>query len=193
MQEDFLSTFFNSDSKAPPDSSGQMVAPLAAGLMDIARRLLIEAGATALAQRVMVKWNPRMRSTAGMAYPQKSLVTLNTRLAIHGDGEIDRTLRHELAHLLAHERAGRRRIAPHGEEWRQACRDLGLHDEKRTHDLPLPRRTVKPRHFYRCSECALEVARVKPMKRGSACLRCCRKYNRGRYDARFRFVHYASL
>ena len=37
--------------------------------------------------------------------------------------EVDRTLRHELAHLLAQWRVGRRRIAPHGKEWRQACRD----------------------------------------------------------------------
>jgi predicted SprT family Zn-dependent metalloprotease len=40
--------------------------------------------------------------------------------------EIDRTLRHELAHLLAQFRVGRRRIAPHGPEWRIACRDLGI-------------------------------------------------------------------
>src|ERR1700687_2873461 len=40
--------------------------------------------------------------------------------------EIERTLRHELAHLLAQFRVGRRRIAPHGAEWRRACRDLGI-------------------------------------------------------------------
>ena len=67
-----------------------------------------------------------MRSTAGMAYPRRSLVTLNPRLREFGDEEVDRTLRHELAHLLAHHRAGRRRIAPHGPEWARACRDLGL-------------------------------------------------------------------
>ena len=40
--------------------------------------------------------------------------------------EIRRTLRHELAHLVAYVRAGRRRIKPHGEEWKQACKDLGI-------------------------------------------------------------------
>jgi predicted SprT family Zn-dependent metalloprotease len=116
------------------------------------------------------------------------LVRLNPRLREFGDEEIDRTLRHELAHLLAHERAGRRRIAPHGGEWRKACHDLGAPDEKRTHDLPLPRRTVARRYHYRCPACGSRIARVKPLKRGSACLECCRAHNRGRYDARFRFA-----
>ena len=30
-------------------------------------------------------------------------------------------------------------IAPHGAEWRQACRDLGIPNESRCHDLPLKR------------------------------------------------------
>src|ERR1700730_17806348 len=57
------------------------------------------------------------------------------------DDEIDRTLRHELAHLLAQFRAGRRRISPHGEEWRQACHDLGIGDEVRCHNLPFHAKT----------------------------------------------------
>ena len=64
------------------------------------------------------------------------LISLNPRLCEHGADEIDRTLRHELAHLLAQFRAGRRRILPHGAEWREACRDLGIADEKRCHTLP---------------------------------------------------------
>lgn len=151
-----------------------------------ARNLLAGIGCDALARKVRVVWNPRMRSTAGTAHAARSLVTLNPRLREFGDAEIDRTLRHELAHLLAHHRSGRRRIAAHGPEWRQACLDLGLADEKRCHDLPLPRRTQRPRHFYRCPACAVELARVRPLRPRSACLACCRKHARGRYDERFR-------
>ncbi|MHA3775095.1 SprT family zinc-dependent metalloprotease [Verrucomicrobiota bacterium sgz303538] len=129
-----------------------------------------------------------MRSTAGLAYPGKALVVMNPRLREFGDAEIDRTLRHELAHLLAHHRAGRRRIAPHGPEWRRACRDLGLADEKRCHDLPLPRRSMTRQHAYQCPSCALIVRRVRPIKRKSACLTCCRAHSGGRYDDRFRLV-----
>lgn len=153
----------------------------------LARELLRTAGSAGLEGRVQVRWNPRMRSTAGMASATKSLVTLNPRLVEFGWEEIDRTLRHELAHLLAHERAGRRRIAPHGQEWQRACLALGLVDEKRCHDLPLPRRRLRPTHHYRCPICAVVIGRVRPLRRKSACLACCRLHNRGRYDERFRF------
>jgi predicted SprT family Zn-dependent metalloprotease len=141
-----------------------------------------------LAKRLCVRWNPRMRSTAGTALIAKSLITLNPRLRSVGAGEVERTLRHELAHLLAQFRAGRRRIAPHGQEWLQACRDLGIPDEKRCHTLPLPRREMTARHFYRCPSCAQELHRVRPFARKTACLDCCRRHNRGRYDDRYRFV-----
>jgi SprT protein len=153
-----------------------------------ATELLRKVGAPALADVVVVRWNPRLRNTAGLAYPSRNLVLLNPRLAQFGPDEIDRTLRHELAHLLAHHRAGRKRIEPHGPEWRTACRDLGLPNESRTHDLPLPRHRVPPKHFYRCPNCELLVPRVRPLKRASACLKCCRTHNGGRFDARFRFV-----
>lgn len=153
----------------------------------LARELLLGAGCGELAQRVRVRWNPRMRSTAGTASAISALVLLNPRLVEFGWQEIDRTLRHELAHLLAHERAGRRRIAPHGREWQRACVALGLLDEKRCHELPLPRRRISPRHHYRCPACAMVISRVRPLRGKSACLACCRRHNRGRYDARFRF------
>ena len=159
----------------------------AAPLEKLARELLRSSGSVALAGRVKVRWNPRMRSTAGMASATKALVTLNPRLVEFGWEEIDRTLRHELAHLLAQERAGRRRIAPHGREWQRACEALGLADEKRCHDLPLPRRNLPPRHHYRCPSCTVVIGRVRPLRRKSACLACCRRHNRGRYDERFRF------
>ena len=162
--------------------------PKESELLAESRQLLAAAGAPALAARVQVRWNGRMRSTAGMAYWTKSLVTLNPRLAQFGAEEIDRTLRHELAHLLAHDRAGRRRIQPHGPEWRKACRDLGLADEKRTHDLPLPRRVAVRKYLYRCPACGAELARVKPMRKPAACIKCCRAHAGGRYDERFRFA-----
>jgi len=159
-----------------------------APLQETARDLLRSLACHDLANRVQVRWNPRMRSTAGTAYPTKALITLNPRLIPFGADEIDRTLRHELAHLLAHHRAGRRRIAPHGAEWQQACRDLGLTDEKRCHDLPLPRRKIARPYVYRCPNCAVELHRARPFRRKSACLECCRRFRGGQYDEKFRFV-----
>src|SRR4029077_21212816 len=84
--------------------------------------------------------------------------------------EVDRTLRHELAHLRAQWRVGRRRIAPHGSEWRQACRDLGIADEARCHNLPFATKSLLPPYVYRCPNCKEEFPRVRRIRRAIACL-----------------------
>ncbi|HET9418672.1 MAG TPA: hypothetical protein VFO30_04970, partial [Chthoniobacterales bacterium] len=91
-----------------------------------------------------------------------------------------------LAHLLAQFRAGRRRILPHGPEWRDACVDLGIADEARCHNLPFTARTFPTRFIYRCPNCRREFPRVRRIRRTVACLRCCRAYNHGEFDPRFR-------
>ena len=182
MQLDFLARLIAKVVDPPPAAGDD------AALSQRCAELLRGVAAASLAKRVRVRWSARMRSTAGMAYPAKALIVLNPRLAEFGDEEIDRTLRHELAHLLAQDRAGRRRLAAHGAEWQRACADLGLRDERRCHDLPLPRRTLERRHLYRCAACGVEMRRARPFRRATACLACCRRHNGGRYDERFRFV-----
>jgi Uncharacterized protein conserved in bacteria len=168
-----------------------------------ARELLRALGADKLARKIRVEWNPRMRSAAGRADYREKLISLNPLLleggtrspsafsessserSIHLD-EVDRTLRHELAHLLAQWRVGRRRIAPHGIEWREACRDLGIADEARCHNLPFATKSFPPRYVYRCPNCKEEFPRVRKIRRAIACLACCRKFNGGEFDARFR-------
>ena len=170
---------------AKPISASKRFQP-APELEEKARVLLREIGATALANEVLVRWNRALRSTAGMASYAQRLITLNPRIVAFGDAEIDRTLRHELAHLLAQFRSGKKRIAPHGAEWRDACRALAISDETRCHTLPLPRKKIARNHLYRCPHCAVEIRRVRPYRRRVACLACCRSHNRGHYDERFR-------
>ena len=153
-----------------------------------AAQLLTAAGAPGLAKRLRIDWNPRLTTTAGLANYSKCEITLNPLLIPFGIKEVDRTLRHELAHLLARFRFGKKRIQPHGIEWRQACADLGLKDEQARHTLPLPRKAITPKHHYICNHCRAEVHRVRPFKRPAACLKCCRTHSDGRYDERFRFV-----
>jgi predicted SprT family Zn-dependent metalloprotease len=157
-------------------------------LEERARALLRGIGCEKLAQAVSVRWHGRLRTTAGQAYYAQALVRMNPKLLQFGMEEVETTLRHELAHLVARFRAGRRRIDPHGPEWRQACRDLGLEDEKRCHDLPLPRTRQRVRHRYRCPQCRREYGRVRPFRRAVACLDCCRAHAGGRYDERYRLV-----
>lgn len=151
-----------------------------------ARELLRAAGASRIAREVRVEWNARLKTCAGRAAFRDKLITLNPRLQEHSPDEIDRTLRHELAHFLAQFRAGRRRILAHGPEWRAACHDLGIGDEKRCHNLPFPVRERARRYVYKCPNCERDFPRVRRIKRAIACLACCRAYNRGRFTAKFR-------
>jgi SprT protein len=161
-------------------------------LEDKVREILSAAGAARLAALVRVEWNSRLRTCAGRADFHEKLVSLNPRLSEHGAGEIDRTLRHELAHLLAQFRAGRRRIRPHGHEWRDACRDLAIGDERRCHNLPFPTQERTRRFLYRCPNCQQDFPRVRRIKRAIACRACCRKHSRGEFDPRFRLSLIAS-
>jgi predicted SprT family Zn-dependent metalloprotease len=147
-----------------------------------AREILCSLDAAELARAVHVEWNARLFSAAGRADSRRKLVSLNPRLREHDAAEIDRTLRHELAHLLAQFRAGRHRVAPHGAEWRKACRDLGIGDESRTHALPFPVKRRSRPFLYECPRCRKEFPRARQIKRAVACLECCRKFNRGEFD-----------
>ncbi len=159
--------------------------PSARALQERATCLLRALEAETLAARLQVEWNDRMRTTVGRADFQRSLILLNPALQKFGPVEIDRTLRHELAHLLAHFRS-RRRILPHGWEWRKACSDLGIPGERAGHTLPLVGRALRRRFVYRCSSCQRRFPRVRRIRRVIACLACCRKFSKGRYDERFR-------
>ena len=185
-------------SLGPPGvSPGELVNPAAgkmpashtaetALLLQTARQLLHSLGAKRIATELRVEWNSRLKTTAGRADYRRKLISLNPRLVEH-PFEIDRTLRHELAHILAQSRQKRRRrISPHGREWQQACCDLGIADEKRCHTLPFPAKRYAPRFIYRCPNCRRDFARVRKIKRTVACLACCRAYNGGEFDARFR-------
>ncbi len=149
--------------------------------VDAVRRL----GLARLAGRLRVEWNPRLRTSAGRAWSRKQCIELNPAIARFGEDEVRRTLLHELAHLVAHDRAGRRRIAPHGPEWRMACADLGIPGEPARHRLPLEPTRQQRRFAYQCPACNATIRRARRMRREAACLTCCRRHAGGRFDRRF--------
>ena len=150
-----------------------------------ARELLHSLGAKRIATQLRVEWNSRLKTAAGRVDYRQKLISLNPQLIEHAE-EIDRTLQHELAHLLAQFRAGRRRISPHGPEWQKACRDVGIAGEKRCHTLPFPAKRYSPHFMYHCPNCRRDFPRVRKIKRTVACLACCRTHNGGEFDVRFR-------
>ena len=155
-----------------------------------AAELVLRIGLETVAARVSVRWNSKMRTAAGRAFYETFRIELNPRLlhldGVDGPSEIDRTLRHELAHLVAFHRAGGRRIEPHGTEWQQACADLGIPGEARCHTLPLEARRVAKRLAYECPACGSQILRVRKFRRIVACYDCCRLHSGGKYDDRFR-------
>ena len=157
-------------------------------LTALAKKWCGDLGLKTLAERVSVQWSKRLTSTAGNATIDTGLIKLNPLVQEISQEEVMRTLKHELAHLIAYERAGRRKIKAHGSEWQVACGELGIEGEERCHELPLPRRRHTPNHAYQCPGCGEVILRVRSLKRYSACFRCCRRYNRGRYHARFEYL-----
>jgi SprT protein len=160
--------------------------PSSREIQERATSLLRALGAGALALRLQVEWNSRLTTTVGRADSLRCIVSLNPLLQRFGQDEIDRTLRHELAHLLAQFRAGRRRILVHGPEWRLACHDLGIGGERACHKLPLEARRLPRPYVYRCCSCLRFFPRARRIRRATACLACCRKFSSCEYDDRFR-------
>lgn len=172
---------------SPPTCEGRDLRFSEEELTETCRQLLVGIGLPGAARLVEVRWNRRLRSTAGYASFPAWRIELNPRLRDF-EGQTERTLKHELAHLIAYHQAGRRRIDPHGTEWRAACAALGIPDEKACHHLPLPRSQQKRHLAYQCPACGHVLRRVRRFRRPTACLTCCNRFAGGRYDARFRFV-----
>jgi len=158
-----------------------------AELEEQTRAMLLALDMPGGAKLVTVAWNARLRSTAGYARYPGWAIELNPKLR-EFEGQVERTLKHELAHLIAYHRSGRKRIEPHGHEWRQACADLGIAGEKAHHRLPLPRNEVERKLTYACPACQTKVQRVRKFRRPTACLHCCRLHAGGKYDGRFRLA-----
>ncbi|MFC7338655.1 SprT-like domain-containing protein [Haloferula chungangensis] len=157
-------------------------------LSEWCREASLTIGLEKLAERVQVGWNPRLQTTAGRAWWPDGVIELNPKLKEMGDEELWRTLRHELAHLVAYDRAGRRRIAAHGNEWREACAELGIPGESAKHNLPFGGRRVAKRFAYDCRHCDATIHRVHRLRRTAACYDCCRRLAGGKFDERFRLV-----
>jgi SprT protein len=180
------------DAKQEKDEAAKPVEQPSPGVNEeltaLAKQLSRSLGLSRLAKSVHVTWNPRLKTTAGRAYRSGWMIELNPRLADISQEEIDRTFRHELAHLVSYARAGRNRIAAHGPEWRQACADLGIPGEDRCHDLPFERSRQRRKWAYECPKCGHILERVRRVKLAAACYQCCRKFNHGRFDQRFKLI-----
>lgn len=154
----------------------------------LCRTLLRDLDLDDLRNRISVEWNRRMRSCAGRAFWPKGVIQLNPKLVGISETEVRQTVLHELAHLIAYERNPSRPIKSHGKEWRTACVDVGIPDEKATHELALPSRVLKRKWRYDCPKCDKVIERVRRYRGMVACYDCCLEATGGVYHDSFRLI-----
>lgn len=129
-------------------------------------------------------WNSRLSSTAGRFCPgsrdgrRPPLIEVATYLSKLDDGleHVRDTILHEMIHYWLWVRG---RPYGHTREFHLKMRATGA---KRYNPVPKLR---SAKHHYRCPSCA----RVFPAKRRLgpvACAACCKTWNRGKFDRRFR-------
>jgi len=75
----------------------------------------------------------------------------------------------------------------HGRFFKNLCQSYGTVSNHTAHrkDVKVPE--PKKYYLYRCDGCGKEIKNMKYTNKGSACINCCKKYNNGRYDEKYRF------
>lgn len=127
-----------------------------------------------------VEWNFRMRTRAGDYAPRLKLMRLSARYAKEfGDEELVGTIKHELCHWYLWEQG----IA-HRHDSRAFKELMQRVDAPRYAKRTQVRTGSSRRYVYRCTFCGIEFVRRRKIQ--GACKRCCRLWNNGAYDARFR-------
>ena len=88
-------------------------------------------------------------------------------------------LKHEMIHLWLHVQG---KPCGHTAEFRQKAHEVGQPKTRHGIDLPRPRTGW----LYTCGQCGRETLRRRRTSRAMACGICCRQFNRGKYDERFK-------
>jgi predicted SprT family Zn-dependent metalloprotease len=143
-----------------------------------------------------LKWNSRLRSSAGRFAPMPRRVFLN-RLIAHRDPTIEiasylldhpdsphhitDTLAHEMIHYWLWDRG---RPFGHTEEFHRKLKEIGA---TRYNLAP---KFIPHKYEYRCPNCDYVYRAKKRLGGNRACKACCRAHGNGRYDPRFQiYVH----
>ncbi len=88
-------------------------------------------------------------------------------------------LKHEMIHLWLHIQS---LPSGHTAQFRAKAKQIG--QPKTRHGIALP--APKNGWIYSCAHCRNEFTRRRRYSRAVACAQCCKSFNRGQFDARFR-------
>lgn len=144
-----------------------------------------------------IRWSRRLTRAAGNIRVESRIIALSVPLLIDAfaDGKtfticgvscadsesaLREILKHEMIHLWLFEQG----LPPgHTREFRAKARAIGQSQTRHGIDLPAP----KSGWIYRCRNCGAQMTRRR-VSRATACARCCREHNGGKFDARFVLV-----
>lgn len=92
---------------------------------------------------------------------------------------IEEIIKHEMIHLWLHERG---LPCGHTAAFRAKARQMGQPKTRHQIETPKPRSGWE----YHCPKCKSTFMRRKRFGRPVACASCCKKFNKGKFDARFK-------
>lgn len=142
-----------------------------------------------LLEPVELKWNRRLSKASGrfiplrkrMGYRLEACIELASFLAFRPDFEnqIENTMGHEMIHYWLWLRG-----QPYGHtaEFIRKMEEMGVSRYNRVTHQSISR------YRYTCPVCSVGVDSSRILKGNLACSLCCKKYNNGRYDPRFKMI-----
>lgn len=137
-----------------------------------------------IVSRVEIQFSDRMRSCLGRCLPSRGIVRLNRRLLRVEPALVEEVICHEVAHVVAFERHGRR-CRPHGPEWAALMRSAGFQPHVRARLGPelqlllLAPRKVRNVYEHRCPICRIMRVARRPVSRWR-CVACATAGRTGR-------------
>ena len=119
------------------------------------------------------------KSYYGLCYSNKRLITLSTTLTLlNTEAQFTDTLLHEIAHALT-------KGHNHDKIWKQKAIEIGCNGE-RCYDnkVILP----QAKYTFECPNCKKISRRYRKRVCACACGVCCKKFNNGKFDERFKLL-----
>ncbi len=123
-------------------------------------------------------FNHRKRAFGLCNYSTCTIYLSAVLTELNGEAEVQDTLLHEIAHVLAGPKAG------HGPVWQKVARAVGA-KPKRCYSAGEVRQPSS-RYLLVCSSCQASTPRHRKPTKVYACRGCCDRYNKGRFSKRYR-------
>ena len=127
-------------------------------------------------------FNNRIFTDVGRCKYSSKTLSLSKPLTKINDIEfVKNTMLHEIAHALCGRGTG------HSKIWKTKCLELGIKPERliKINKIKMP----KPKYVIKCPNCHNQTPRFRKMGKELACRLCCKKYNHGKYDERFKLMY----